>query len=120
MTSVGYELYREVRDLAPGDWTPAERVTALMIADAARVKTRIALIPNALLCQRTGLSPTGLRGALQRLEKRGYEFRIAKGKGRDGRKVYAVNSHETEYCVPFLHRPSGDTRASPDPVDKPP
>jgi hypothetical protein len=100
--SVGYKLYREVRDFAPADWTVSERLVAWVIADDARDETRQSFIESALLCARTGLSERGLRGALQRLSERGYEFRVSHGKGSDGREVYAARNHPPDYQVPLI------------------
>jgi hypothetical protein len=117
---VGYKLYREIRDFAPPDWTPAERVVAWVIADDASDATRASWIPHELLRARTGLSATGLRGALQRLASRGYEFRVIHGYGSDGRPVFATRGHAVDYVIPdvaAIH--IGDTRLSPMPVDNP-
>jgi hypothetical protein len=99
---VGYKLYREVRDFAPADWTAAERVVAWVIADDAHDKSRISFMKLALLCHRTGLSPRGIRDALQRLRERGYEFRRSFGYDKNGNPVYAARGHEVEYEVPCI------------------
>lgn len=97
-----YELYREVRDFAPADWTPAEMVVALMIADHARRDSRISTIGTELLCYRTRLSQRGVRNALARLAERGYEFRRSHGTGSDGRPVFAARNHPPDYQVPLI------------------
>jgi hypothetical protein len=99
---VGYKLYREVRDFAPASWTPAERAVAWVIADHAGEATRISLIELPLLCHRTGLSPRGIRAALQGLREHGYEFRRPFGNDRNGNPVYAARSHRPEYQVPCM------------------
>ncbi len=116
--SVGYLLYREVRDFAPDDWTHAELVVALMIADDANEDTRRSWIAQPLLCQRARLTVRGLRGALARLAATGFEFRVAHGYGRDGRPVFAARRHAVDYLVPDMLK--GDTGLSPKPVDNPP
>ncbi len=116
--SVGYLLYREVRDFAPDDWTHAELVVALMIADDANEDTRRSWIAQPLLCQRARLTVRGLRGALARLAATGFEFRVAHGYGRDGRPVFAARRHAVDYLVPDMLK--GGTLTPPLPVDNPP
>lgn len=120
---VGYRLYREVRDFAPATWDTGMLVTALMIADAANDKTRIAIITQPLLCARTRLGITGFRSALHRLSKDGYEFRIARGKDRNGRPVYTGRGYEVDYQVPdmtAIGMASMTAAGDGQPVDKPP
>ncbi len=133
---VGYKLRREIEDLFPGPCTPAERLVGLEIAETANEATRISLMPIELLCSRTGLEPIGIRRALQRLlTVYGLQFRVSKGKGKDGRDVYSARGYPPEYRVPscdeFLaaHRKvEGGTTVPPSlpdgpwglPVDKPP
>jgi hypothetical protein len=105
-------------------------VTALMIAQAARKGTRTAIIPNALLCQRTHLKTTGLSDALKRLSQDGYEFRMqaidddgTPKMDRRGRPVFAARGHETIYRVPEIASISMARTATGhdgQPVDKPP
>ena len=114
---MGFHLYREVRDFAPADLSQAELTVALMIADDANDHSRRSWIPLPLLCQRTRLSPTGVRGALQRLAARGLEFRVIHGYGKDGRAVFAAKGHAVDYEIPDLLK--GDTVTSPKPVDNP-
>lgn len=97
---VGYKLRREIEDLFPERTTPGERLVALQIADDANERTRISLIDPVLLCARCGLAETGLKDALARLLKRGLEFRVSHGEGKDGRPVYAARNHPPEYRVP--------------------
>lgn len=99
---VGYKLYREIRDFAPANWTSGERIVALMIADSAGEDSRRSIITSDLLQARTGLKPSGIHSALQRLAERGYEFRICHGYGKDGRPVYAVKGHQPDYLVPMI------------------
>jgi hypothetical protein len=97
---VNYRTREEITDLFPARTTPAERLVGLEIAQFARESTRISLIPLPLLAARSGLSPDGVRKALQRLSGRGLEFRISHGKGKDGREVYTKPGTEIEYQVP--------------------
>ena len=106
---MGYRLYREIRDYAPLDWTPTERLVALMIADDAGEETRKSWIKLPELMARTGVrTESGIRQALQRLAKRGYEFRVPIAKGKDGRSVFAVKGHSLDFIVP----PMPDRRLS--------
>ncbi len=97
---MGYKLRREIEDLFPQRSTPAERLVGLEIAEYGHEATRISLIPIDLLCSRTGLSPDGIKKALQRLLSRGLDFRISHGKGSDGRPVYSKRGAPPEYRVP--------------------
>lgn len=97
---MSYKLRREIEDLFPPRTTPAERLVGLEIAEYGRDATRISLIPISLLCSRTGLSPDGIKKALQRLLSRGLDFRISHGNGSDGRPVYSKRGAPPEYRVP--------------------
>lgn len=106
---MGYLLYREIRDRAPADWTHAERLVALMIADDANDDTRRSWIKMPELMARTGIkTESGIRQALTRLGHRGYEFRVPITKdgmpvvGKDGRKVFAAKTHSLDYLVPAM------------------
>ncbi|MGH3226790.1 MAG: hypothetical protein ACRDPY_50285, partial [Streptosporangiaceae bacterium] len=118
---MGFKLYREVRDRAPSDWTPPERLVAWVIADDANDDTRKSWIKLPELMERTGIkSKSGVRQALQRLASRGYEFRVPIGEGKDGRLVFAAKGHSLDYIVPpmperRLHTVAfiGDSRQSP-------
>lgn len=132
---VGYRMRREIEALFPCGTTSGERLAALAIADTARRETRISLATPAELSARTGLSEDGLKKALQRLRKRGLDFRVSHGKGSDGRDVYTIPGSGMEYRVPstdefmaasgpFAAPFKGGTTVPPNgrhgPVDKPP
>ena len=99
---MGYVLYRMLRAGMPAEWTSGERLVALIIADDANDETRASWISNAQLCQETGLTPESLSKVLKRLAARGYEMRVAHGRGKDGRLVFATRGHATDYTVPIL------------------
>ena len=99
---MGYLLYRMLRAGMPRDWTASERVVALIIADDCNDQTRTGWITNAQLCEESGLAPQSLSKVLKRLASRGYEMRVAHGRGKDGRPVYATRGHATDYTVPML------------------
>ena len=100
---VGYKLYREVLDRAYlSDWDTGMRVVAWVIADDARDSTRISLIKPVELCRKTGLKPSGVQAALQRLAEAGYEFRVPLATGRNGRPVYSRIGREVQYRVPSM------------------
>jgi hypothetical protein len=117
--SVGFKLYREVRDFAPGDLTSGELVVALTIADDARDETRRSWISLPLLCARTRLKPSGVRSALGKLAARGLEFRVAHGYGGDGRPMFALKGHAVDYVVPDMLKGAATAppKAAPKPVD---
>jgi hypothetical protein len=100
--SVGYKLYRQIRDFAPQDWTSGELVIAIMIADSANEETRRSYIDNADLCRRARMTDRGVRKALERLLERGFDFRVSRGKGKDGKEMYALSGKRTEYQVPDI------------------
>jgi hypothetical protein len=102
MTQVGYKLYRQVRDLAPGDWTSGMLVVAWVIADDANEDTRCSWIETAELCRRARMTPRGVRKALEKLAEDGYEFRVSRGTGKDGREVYATRGKQPTYMVPDI------------------
>lgn len=100
--SVGYKLYRQVRDFAPQDWTSGELVVALMIADSANEHTRLAYITAEdlrKLCRMTG---SGIRKNLEKLAGKGFEFRVRQGKDKHGKTLYAVAGNGVEYQVPAI------------------
>jgi len=97
---VGYKLYRQVRDFAPQNWTSGELVVAIMISDSANDGTRRSYLDAAELSRRARMSERGVRKALEKLAEKGFEFRVSKGKDRNGREVYAVAGGSIEYQVP--------------------
>jgi hypothetical protein len=117
LTHVGYPLYREIRDYAPGDWSSSELVVALMIADDANDDTRASWIPTPLLCARARLKASSVRAALTKLAARGYEFRVIHGYARDGRPVFAVKGRALDFVVPDMIQ--GARIPAPNPVDNP-
>lgn len=107
---MGHTLYRQVRDLAPGDWTSGMRVVAWCIADAAGETTRRATkLTLPQLCKQAGMSERGVRKVLERLAESGFEFRVEHGKDKDGKPVYATPVQDVEYQVPaiFQHMING-------------
>ena len=116
--SVGYKLYREIRDFAPSDWSSSELVVALIIADDANDATRYSWIPLQLLCQRTRLKASSVRGVLAKMASSGFEFRVVHGYGKDGRPVFAAKGHAVDYVVPDMVKGAEVTAPyEPEPVD---
>jgi len=116
--SVGYKLYREVRDYAPQDWSASELVVAWVIADDANDDTRVSWIQLPLLCSYSRLAPSSVRAALAKMGAGGYEFRIVHGYGKDGRPMFATKGHAVDYLVPDMLK--GASLLAPFPVDNPP
>lgn len=100
--SVGYRLYRQIRDFAPRDWTSGELVVAFIIADSANEESRRSYLDNPELCRRSRMTEGGVRKALQRLAERGFEFRVSKGKDKHGKEIYAASGKRVEYQVPDI------------------
>lgn len=100
--SVGYRLYRQIRDFAPQDWTSGELVVAFIIADSANDGTRRSYLDSTELRRRVRMTDRGVRKALERLAERGFEFRVSKGKDRHGKEMYAVSGNRAEYQVPDI------------------
>lgn len=100
MTRVGYKLYRQVRDLAPADWTSGERLVAWVIADDANDETRRSFLAPDEVAKRAGMTEDGVRKCLGKLAKKGFEFRVSLGKGSDGRDVYSLRGMPPQYVVP--------------------
>jgi hypothetical protein len=99
---VGYELYRQIRDLAPQNWTSGELVVALMIADSAGEHTRRSYLDANELSRRARMSPRGVSKALEKLKEKGFEFRVSKGRDHTGKDIYAVSGKQVEYQVPDI------------------
>jgi hypothetical protein len=116
--SVGYKLYREIRDFAPPGWTFGELIVAWVIADDANEDSRRSFISNEKLCSRTRMTSSGVRAALARLARRGFEFRVYHGYDKNGDPVFAMKGRATDYLVPDM--PKGATTAAPLPADDPP
>ena len=98
--SVGYKLYRQIRDFAPQDWTSGELVVALMIADSANERTRLAYITPDDLAKQCRMGLRGVRKNLGKLADKGFEFRVKQAKDGSGNAVYAVAGNGVEYQVP--------------------
>jgi hypothetical protein len=110
LTSVGHDLYRQVKNFAPADWTSGMLVVAWVIADAAHEHTRRATtLTHAELCRQARMTPRGVRKALEKLAGDGFEFRVAHGNDKDGNPVYATRWNGPEYQVPdiFMHLENG-------------
>lgn len=100
--NVGYKLYRQIRDFAPQDWTSGELVVALMIADAAGEQTRRAYIEAEDLAKLCRMTASGVRKNLEKLARKGFEFRVQQGRDKSGKPVYAVNGNGVEYQLPAI------------------
>ncbi|MEU7032685.1 hypothetical protein ABZ958_03240 [Streptomyces sp. NPDC046237] len=107
---MGYELRRQLREALGPDITGLQRAVALEIADDANDVTResIALLED--LARWAGAKSTEVvRNALKRLAQDGWEFRVAIGKGKDGRILYAVPGTRMTFRVPQFEGGAGAT-----------
>ncbi len=101
---MGYELRREIREALGPNVTGLQRAVALEIADDARhdADGRRSRASLKDLARWTGAKDTAVvRNALKRLAEAGWEFRVAIGKGKDGRILYATPGHAMEFRVPY-------------------
>jgi RNase P protein component len=101
---MGYELRREIREALGPNVTGLQRAVALEIADDARhdADGRRSRASLKDLARWTGAKDTAVvRNALKRLAEAGWEFRVAIGKGKDGRVLYATPGHAMEFRVPY-------------------
>lgn len=99
---MGYKLYRQIRDLAPQDWTSGELVVAWVIADSANDGTRRSYLEAPDLARRCRMGERGVRKNLEKLAEKGFEFRVSKGKDKLGHDIYANSGKHTEYQVPDI------------------
>lgn len=101
---MSYELRRQMREVLGPNVTGLQRAVALEIADDARFDAdgRRSKVSLRDLARWTGAKDTAVvRNALKRLAEAGWEFRVAIGKGKDGRVLYAVPGHAMEFRVPY-------------------
>src|SRR6476469_8722103 len=80
-----------------------------MIADDANDDTRQSWLP--LLGARTRLKASTVREKLAMLARRGFEFRVSHGTGKDGREVFAAKGHAMDYLVPDMLKGAGTPAA---------
>jgi hypothetical protein len=104
---MGVALIREVVEflMHNKEMTPAERCILYAVAERANDRNgrRVAWnTPQWNLGQVCGLTPVGLRRALQRLAERGYDVRVALGYDSSGEPVYAHRGKQTTYRLPYL------------------
>ena len=112
MTTVGYELRREVRDaLPPGVLTAAERLLVLELADVCNDRTREGWPGAELLAELTDLSPRSIQETLSRVAKKWLELRVPLGKTDKGQVYYAYAGKRTTFRFPPLQRRQGATDA---------
>lgn len=99
---MGYELYRHVLNNAPDEIDAAARLVLAVIADDANEKTRTSYMGIDLIAHRTGITPDGIGKALRRLAKFDIEIRVPIGTDKNGRPVFAVKGHRTNYQIPVF------------------
>lgn len=93
--------------IAGSDLTMAERMVLLLIAEQANAGTREAWQSTKdgkrwVLAEVVGVGDDGLKSILQRLAKRGLEVRVAIGKDKNEKVMYAVKGRQTTYRLPAL------------------
>ena len=114
---MGYQLYREIKNHAPEDWTAGERLVALVIADSANERTRRSKMPIYELMEQTGYSNRMICKCLDKLRDRGFEFRTSYGIRKDGQPIYTCRGRAVAYQVPHLVKDG--TRVPPLPLEIP-
>ena len=105
--AVGIKLVVEVLKGAPVELTSGERLLLVVLAEQAREETRECWPGMDLICEHTGLTADAVRKVLQRLAARGLEVRVAVGKDRKGRAIYAYEGASTRYRIPRFRASSG-------------
>lgn len=102
---MGYHLYREVKRHAPDDLDTGELALLLILADEANDQTRECFPGMDELCAYMRMSADGVGRVLQRLTKRGIDVRVAVGKDKTGRAIYAMKGVRTTYRLPRFAPP---------------
>ncbi|MCW2897886.1 MAG: hypothetical protein JWO67_151 [Streptosporangiaceae bacterium] len=101
--AMGYVLRRWLADALPDDLSSGERLVALEIADQANDNSRLAYGRDLLeiVAKRTGFAnPKQVGKVLTKLGARGLELRVAVGKDKNGRPVFAYEGHQVTYRIP--------------------
>jgi hypothetical protein len=89
--------------------TPAERCILFVVAERCNDQTRVmwrfkgdelSLYDRVRVA--SGLGPSGLNKAFQRLANRGLEVRVKLKEGKDGRPVYSAEGHSMRFQFPAL------------------
>ena len=114
---MGYQLYREIKNHAPEDWTAGERLVALVIADSANERSRRSKMAIYELMEQTGYSNRMICKCLDKLRGRGFEFRMSYGIRKDGQPIYTCRGRAVRYQVPHLVKDG--TRVPPLPFEIP-
>jgi len=114
---VGYQLYREIKNHAPDNWTAGERLVALVIADGSNERTRRSTLRIYELMEQTGYSNRMICKCLDKLRDRGFEFRLRLGTDKTGRPIYTCKGRAVTYQVPHLVKDG--TRVPPLPLEIP-
>ncbi len=98
---MGYPLYREVKDHAPGDLPPTELLLLLLLADSANDKSRLSFATRDELVRWMRMSTwDSVQKTLHRLATRKLEVRVPIGTDRAGRSVFARVGQRSTYKIP--------------------
>ena len=109
---MAHELVEEVLDHCPAGLDAAARLVLICIAEECRkapngVVVRVRDIATAELLRRTGLKERALRYAIERLEDAGLQVRVALGRDRQDRPMYALIGRVCRWVLPPLPAPAG-------------
>jgi hypothetical protein len=113
---VGWKLAEAALDNMPAELTSGERCVVHAIAWSIKDATGEGWVTEPTLLQRSGLSPRGIRKALERLAERGYELRIAIDKDKHGQPVYAHRGQARQFRFPDEWRPVDNSQKGGTPV----
>lgn len=110
---MGIKLVAEVVNHAPRELTHAERWLLVCLAENARDETRLAWpgrdwLMDKLATDKWDTVATTLRG----LAAKGYEVRVPRGTGTDGRTYFASKGTQTTYRLPELKARADSVRAN--------
>lgn len=106
---MGFPLYREVMEHAPGKLGMAEMLLLLVIADDANDRTRLSFATRDKLIRRMRVTEWDtVQKILNRLGKQGLELRVPIGVDKHGRPFYARAGMRSTYRIPeFASRGDG-------------
>ena len=110
---MGIKLVEEVVNHAPRELSHGERWLLVCLAQHARDETRLAWPGREWLMHTLGTEKWDtVASTLRGLASKGYEVRVPRGVGSDGRTHFASKGTQTTYRIPELRSRSDSVRAN--------